>query len=83
MVGGRLMVRLVSTNLLLLLLHLHLLLHLVQGADISLDAICGNKLVRIKPPSLSLCHLTNVPRTGGFMSKEDLPEGDWGNFLLC
>ena len=48
------MVRLVSTNLLLLLLHLHLLLHLVQGADISLDAICGNKLVRIKPPSLSL-----------------------------
>ena len=54
MVGGRLMVRLVSTNLLLLLLHLHLLLHLVQGADISLDAICGNKLVRIRPPPLSL-----------------------------
>ena len=37
-------------HLLLFLLHLHL----VQGADISLDAICGNKLVRIKPPPLSV-----------------------------
>ena len=41
-------------NLLLCLLHLHLLFHLVEGADISLEAICGNKLVRVKPPSLLL-----------------------------
>ena len=41
-------------NLLLCLLHLHLLFHLVEGADISLEAICGNKLVRMKPPSLLL-----------------------------
>ena len=78
MVGG--MVRIGFNSLILCLLHLRPLWHQVEGADISLEAICGNNLVRV---SLFFDQCAIAYCLGGFLPKEDLSESDRRNFLLC
>ena len=65
----------------LLLLQLPLLLQEhAQGADISLEAICGNKLVG---QTVTFCFFYLLQWVGGLLSEEDLFESDRRDFFLC
>ena len=72
--------KIVRQSFLLLLQLLLLLQEHAQGADISLEAICGNKLVGKLSPSVFLFPLGWL---GGLLSEEDLFESDRRDFFLC
>ena len=73
--------KIVRQSFLLLLQLLLLLQEHAQGADISLEAICGNKLVG---QTVTFCFFLFLLRwLGGLLSEEDLFESDRRDFFLC